>query len=802
MSSKSPWRTALFVALIAITALACQAAEGLLTGGIQPPDSVSARALGLSSVRVDWSQAGTARKYRIERRTNLSGTFQPVTEVATTVTSYFDTGLDPETFYGYRIISLDRVDEASPPSVVAGARTAPLPGIELQARLGGSAALADPNGYRVVITGPRDTTLALAVVEDRIVSPLPAGSYTVRLQDVSPTCNLQPASDSLRTVVVADTGLTTRSLVQFTVGCFDPTLGTIIAIVNVQGDSTDPDGYRVAYAGIIPGDTLPAIGGVSLGGDGGTSLFTALRPGDYQVTLSDVDLPCTITGSSGASVQVAAQSIDTVRFQVTCPDKGGGNPNAPFILRNLWNPQAAPAGQTVTLDISLDLSATPSQTVGSVQASFTYNAAALTYVSGTAPAPSLMNNLTVNAGTPGTVSWLNFTTGSTPPTGVVPVARFTFQVNGSSGATSQTRSTIDVIGDFTGSQTLETQFRSVEDTFTVGTGGGGGGNQSPTAQAGGPYSGAAGATISFSSTGSTDPDGTISSYQWSFGDGTTSTQANPSKSYSAAGNFTATLTVTDNGGATGTDQATVTITGGGGGNQAPVAQAGGPYSGTAGSAVAFSSSGSTDPDGTIASYLWDFGDGTTSTQANPSKSYSAAGNFTLSLTVTDNLGATGTAQASATISPPSSSATLTGNFGPLDPSFNAYPLTLTLALPQDLSQTAGSPEALATYVVDSLVWDSSVVQYHSLTYLSNSGGSFNPTDATGGCKCKLIFSGGGLTPNTGVIPLAIVRFRPVGVSGASTTARVFLGPVLSTPALGSFNYRSLITVTNGNLTLP
>ena len=55
---------------------------------------------------------------------------------------------------------------------------------------------------------------------------------------------------------------------------------------------------------------------------------------------------------------------------------------------------------------------------------------------------------------------------------------------------------------------------------------------------------------------------------------------------------------------------------------------------------------------------------------------------------------------------------------------------------------------------------------------------------------------------TGVIPIAIVRFRAVGTPGASTTARVYLGPVLSTPALGSFNYRSLITITNGILTLP
>jgi PKD repeat protein len=636
-------------------------------------------------------------------------------------------------------------------------------------------------------------------VDDQTISPLPPGVYAVTLQDVSATCAVQPAGDSVRSVVVADTGLTTRALVQFAVNCIDPTLGTIVAAVDVQGDSIDTDGYRLSYAGIIPGDTVPAVGGFTFNGAGASTTFSGLTPGDYQLTLTDVDLPCTLSGASGASVQVTAQVTDTVRFLVVCPIKGGGNPGAPFILRNLWTPQAATTGQTVTLDISLDLSAQPSQTVGSVQAELTYNAAVLTFVSGTAPAQ--MGNLTTNASVPGRLDWLNFTTSSTPPTGVVPVARFTFQVTGATGATSRTATQILLVGNFDGSQTLETQFRTVEDTFTVGTGGGGG-NQSPTTQAGGPYSGSAGIAVSFSSSGSTDPDGTIASYAWSFGDGGTSTLANPTHIYTSAGSFTATLTVTDNQGATGTDQASVTISGGGGGNLAPAAQAGGPYSGTSGSAISFSSAGSSDPDGAIASYLWDFGDGTTSTQANPAKSYAAAGSFTATLTVTDNLGATGTDQAIVTVTAPSSSATWSGAFGGLEAGFNTYPLTLTLTLPQDISQTAGSPEALGTYAVDSLVWDSSVVQYHSLTYLSNSGGSFNPTDATGGCKCKLIFSGGGLTPNTGVIPVAIVRFRAVGAPGASTTARVYLGPVLSTPALGSFNYRSLITITNGILTLP
>ena len=66
-----------------------------------------------------------------------------------------------------------------------------------------------------------------------------------------------------------------------------------------------------------------------------------------------------------------------------------------------------------------------------------------------------------------------------------------------------------------------------------------------------------------------------------------------------------------------------------------------PTSGIAPLSVAFSSSGSADSDGTITAYNWDFGDGSTSTVANPSHVYNSAGNYTAKLTVTDNAGLTG-----------------------------------------------------------------------------------------------------------------------------------------------------------------
>lgn len=71
-------------------------------------------------------------------------------------------------------------------------------------------------------------------------------------------------------------------------------------------------------------------------------------------------------------------------------------------------------------------------------------------------------------------------------------------------------------------------------------------------------------------------------------------------------------------------------------NKAPVADAGGPYSGTEGMAISFDGSGSFDQDGTIASYFWDFGDGQTSTELNPTHIFTEDGTHSVSLTVTDD----------------------------------------------------------------------------------------------------------------------------------------------------------------------
>ena len=163
-------------------------------------------------------------------------------------------------------------------------------------------------------------------------------------------------------------------------------------------------------------------------------------------------------------------------------------------------------------------------------------------------------------------------------------------------------------------------------------------NELPVANPGGPYNGTVDVAVQFDGSASSDPDGTIASYSWDFGNGTTGTGATPSATYTEAGTFNVTLTVTDDAGETNSVSTTVEIVAAA--NQPPVANPGGPYNGTVDSVVQFDGSASSDPDGTIASYNWDFGNGTTGTGATPSATYTEAGTFNVTLTVTDDVGET------------------------------------------------------------------------------------------------------------------------------------------------------------------
>ena len=178
------------------------------------------------------------------------------------------------------------------------------------------------------------------------------------------------------------------------------------------------------------------------------------------------------------------------------------------------------------------------------------------------------------------------------------------------------------------------------------------GNRPPDCVTDGPHVGTVGQPITFDGSGSNDPDGTIVSYAWDFGDGTTGSGATPTHIYEAAGVYLVVLTLTDDCATTSRCLTTADISGPPP-NMPPVCNAGGPYVGSIGQLITFNGTGSSDPDGMIVSYAWTFGDGSTGSGAQPTHSYATAGNYTVGLCVVDDDSAQTCCQTTALIVDPS-----------------------------------------------------------------------------------------------------------------------------------------------------
>jgi large repetitive protein len=137
---------------------------------------------------------------------------------------------------------------------------------------------------------------------------------------------------------------------------------------------------------------------------------------------------------------------------------------------------------------------------------------------------------------------------------------------------------------------------------------------------------------------STDSDGSVTSWHWDFGDGSTSTQRNPSRRYATAGQYSVTLQVTDDDGATGSRSHPSNPTAEPTPNDPPKAE----FEVTCQDLRCTFVDRSTDDDGSVASWSWTFGDGSTSTERNPAHTYAAAGRYDVLLMVTDDDGAADT----------------------------------------------------------------------------------------------------------------------------------------------------------------
>ena len=167
-----------------------------------------------------------------------------------------------------------------------------------------------------------------------------------------------------------------------------------------------------------------------------------------------------------------------------------------------------------------------------------------------------------------------------------------------------------------------------------------GGNQWPIAVASADKkSGDTPLIVNFNSAGSTDLDGTIASYLWDFGDGSSATVANPSHTYTTPGKYVATLMVTDNFGAKTTNTVALDVRAP---NIPPVSIfTFSPQSGPPPLSVTLVADGSYDPDGAVGNLEWHFSDGGTYFGSPAFHTFSRAGTYTIQLIVYDDRFATG-----------------------------------------------------------------------------------------------------------------------------------------------------------------
>jgi PKD repeat protein len=239
------------------------------------------------------------------------------------------------------------------------------------------------------------------------------------------------------------------------------------------------------------------------------------------------------------------------------------------------------------------------------------------------------------------------------------------------------------------------------------------------------------------STGS--PGNPVTSWSWDFGDGNSSTAQNPTHTYASNGTYTVCLVITAG---TCSDSTCQTITIG----TPPGCQAAFTYQQGAGSQVFFTnfSRGGTAP----YTYSWSFGDGNSSTAANPTHTYNAPGPFTVCLTFTDASGCVDSTCQTVTLnSSPSCNAAFTFSVGALGVQFN------------DLS-TGLAPAAMNSYSWDFGDGNTSTAQNplhnyaNSGTYtvclvFTSSAGGMTCTDST--CSTITIQGSGNRATITGQV---------------------------------------------------
>ncbi len=163
-----------------------------------------------------------------------------------------------------------------------------------------------------------------------------------------------------------------------------------------------------------------------------------------------------------------------------------------------------------------------------------------------------------------------------------------------------------------------------------------------------PSPGTAGRTIQFDGLSSYDPDGVVTGYHWDFGDGTSGAGATLTHRYASPGDYSVTLTVTDDAGATASVTRSVAV--GAAASLPPVAALTvSPRIAPAGTQITFDAASSSAPDGSIATTSWRFGDGATASGTRVQHAFAKPGTYGVAVTVTGGTGLSDTVEDSVRV---------------------------------------------------------------------------------------------------------------------------------------------------------
>lgn len=387
---------------------------------------------------------------------------------------------------------------------------------------------------------------------------------------------------------------------------------------------------------------------------------------------SATSLDCTVSLSTdtanftlAASFSDGTESPKSEPFTFTRPTQTPGiSPSSTTTIHAAWTAYTAPSGYTVSrfnlyqegVQVCQTTSATATSldcpvTLSADSASFTLTAAFSDGSESPHSTPFVLNTAATTSPL-AAVFTTNLTTGTAPVT-------VNFNASASTGSiaayqwdfgdgTTATGSTVNHIYASAGSYLAKltvanaaNQTNSTSSTITV---------KAPAVQVTTPptaviasstAAGQAPLTVTFSGAGSSAATGaTISTYSWNFGDSSSATGASAAHAFTTAGTYTTTLTVTDSKGLTSSTTTPIVVTAPTVANKIPTAKiTATPTTGAAPLTVKFDATGSADSDGSIVSYIWTFGDGSTASGSSASHTYTTAANYTATLKVVDNLGA-------------------------------------------------------------------------------------------------------------------------------------------------------------------